>query len=171
MVNKKLANKKWLYKKYVIEDLSLSDIARLLFGKDVKRSTVYRWLRKHNIKSRGFAGHRNQIEGSINKIGKYPAWNKGTKGLMPIPKNKGTGRGYYFDKNGYKWINCNGKFVMEHRVMMEKNIGRKLKSSELVHHLNGIKNDNRIENLKIVVRENHYGNVKCPHCNQCFLIQ
>lgn len=71
----------------------------------------------------------------------------------------------------YIWVPDRKQHMLEHRLVMEKVMGRRLHRHELVHHRNGVKDDNRPENLEILTRKNHHGTVECPHCLKSFLIQ
>lgn len=58
--------------------------------------------------------------------------------------------------NGYKRVKIKGKDILEHRLVMEKHIGRKLKKNEHIHHIDKNKLNNSIENLQIVTNAEHH---------------
>lgn len=55
----------------------------------------------------------------------------------------------------YKALKIKGKRIDEHRLVMERHLGRQLESSQVVHHINGNTRDNSIINLQIMSRSEH----------------
>ena len=63
--------------------------------------------------------------------------------------------GGWLESNGYKRVVIKGRRTSIHRLVVEEKIGRQLTKYEQVHHRNGDKLDNRIENLEIVKISDH----------------
>ena len=102
-----------------------------------------------------------------NRRERNPAWKGGT----------------HVDKLGYIWIRpemddvigqamidrrSTRQYVQEHRLVMAHHLGRPLERGEVVHHIDGVKSNNQLSNLRLFRSnsEHHRGihYEKCPHC-------
>jgi len=96
-----------------------------------------------------------------------PRW----KGGRYIHKSSGY---VYIRMNDHPQRQANG-YVAEHRLVMEMKSGRLLHADEDVHHINGIRDDNRASNLNLLTKAKHqnihrikFKPINCKRCNNLF---
>lgn len=71
----------------------------------------------------------------------------------------------FFSMSGGRIDKTGARYFLEHRLTMAESIGRPLSSQEQVHHINGNRSDNRIENLQL--RTTAHGSGVCGTCLDC----
>lgn len=97
-----------------------------------KKGKPQKFKNHHNIKHKGGSTH--------------PSWKGGRRITGKVYTSIWKPDHPFADKEGY---------VKEHRLVMEKHLGRYLRKDEIVHHINKDTNDNRIENLQLMTHSQH----------------
>ena len=142
-----LATKEQLERWYIKEELSIPEIATKL---GCARSGVGRWMDRFSISRRTLT----ESQAVASKHGKFlyrknPERNNNWKG------------GRFETKQGYIMVynsehpRANQKHIFEHIIVWENVHNQRLPRGWVVHHLNGIKSDNRPENLAAMPLKRH----------------
>lgn len=104
------------------------------------------WLREHKI-------HLNHSHSKESKI----LISKNRKGKAIKEKNPRWNNGQSIKSTGYRTllVETAKPHKFEHRIVMEKYLGRELKSCEVVHHIDHDRLNNEIDNLEVMSRSEH----------------
>lgn len=134
-----------------------------------KKLSAVRYKHCNSCKKNGFKGkhHTKKNKLLMSKIKKdlvknnlfikekHPKWKGGLKHST----------GYIFEYSPTHPYNKD-KYCLQHRIIMEKHIGRILNKNEVVHHINNNRHDNRIENLMLFSNHSEHLKFHIKHQNR-----
>jgi|SRR5437868_9633497 len=129
---------------------------------------IYKW----NIKETNPEKYRKRLD-QANKSRRDKVRKQRNLPLDTPCLNPNYGRGYRIN-SGYKSLRnpnhpnaAKDGYVFEHVVIMSQFLKRPLKKGETVHHKNGFKDDNRIQNLELWSHSHPYGQRVEDKINWC----
>lgn len=141
---------------YSVQNLSLPDISQIT---GVCISTIRLHLIKSGVRLRSRSEAIRLNPEKIGRKGVKRVFTDEWKNNIRIGKIKyhlGKAKGRSLKSSGYYEITRGeNKGKSEHVVIIENIIGRSLRKDEVVHHENGIRTDNRPENLRLMSRSEH----------------
>ena len=111
--------------------------------KDDKPVRIDKYPDDKICKIKGCESRPRVLEMCIKHYGRVKKWGDPEKTTRAASGSGST------DSNGYRSITVAGKRILEHRYVMSIHLGRSLYDHENVHHKNGDRSDNRIENLEL----------------------
>ncbi len=151
---KKLTNEQIQQIRHLYVDLKYSSemvMAKLGFTP----TTVRRYMKQLGVMRNLSASRKLAVQLGRLKLGSKP----GAESISWKGGRHFNNRGYillYLQKdNPFYCMSDRDHYVAEHRLVIAQLLNKPLTSDDFVHHLNGIKTDNRIANLALVTRNNH----------------
>lgn len=160
-----VVEKSLLYDLYINEKMPMRRVAKEL---NIAVGTVYNYLKKYEIPTRKTGEHMKDFKMSEKHKQRIIAAHKGKS--IPIEVRQKISEAHKIHGIGHKKKRTDGYiavyypehpkstkegYIMEHVLIVEKSIGRHLKDNECVHHINAIRNDNKLENLKLMTKSEH----------------
>lgn len=141
------------------DNLTLKEISTHF---NVAISTIGSFRKRYNLPARGWANGVSPRLGSKmsddlkKKLSDIAKTKTGSNNHRWCGDKRTNYQGYVLVRNpSHPLCDING-FVREHRLVMERHLGRILDRQENVHHINGDKSDNRIENLVVCSNSEHH---------------
>lgn len=169
-MQKTMISRDALYREYICKKKSMHQISE---EQGIAVGTVFNYLKKYGIESRPamteetkrklsetMKGRPSHMKGKKHSEETKRKLSEAKKGKFRIHTKYGGHTkkrtdGYIAVFNpSYHSASAEG-YVMEHIIIVEQHLGRYLAGNEVVHHINKIRDDNRIENLQVMTRSEH----------------